>query len=132
MAAPMPLEAPVTTATLPCNFDMDFVPLPDGPSVTMAGLGSIVRKIGTIEPRCKGAYLEIYATVAASFDGRRQGGDHSPRSVRPGAGGDLRQYRRRGSVADLFGPGLCGGSGDPQVVAVAALQGAARGGPDPV
>jgi hypothetical protein len=53
--APMPFDAPVTTATLPASFDIvDFLRW-----VAAEGLSSpIVQEYGTIEPAFKAPYLK--------------------------------------------------------------------------
>src|SRR5690349_20107121 len=59
MPAPMPFDAPVTTATLPASFPIFPVLFRSALTGRPGSVTPIVRKYGTVEQRFKGLYLHF-------------------------------------------------------------------------
>src|ERR1700682_5958653 len=101
MPAPMPFEAPVTTATLFDNLFIGCVAEVEVLFFERTPLSSIVHNIGTNGRIVKGVVRNIWATAPPS----RGRGHHRPRHplrfVRSGADADLCRDRARGMSADL-------------------------------
>src|SRR5690349_2161230 len=106
MPAPMPFDAPVTTATLPASFPIFPVLFRSALTGRPWSVTSIVRKYGTVEQRFKGLYLQFcHAPVASPFRRRHPARGDPPRARRSGARGDLRRDRGGGLRPALFADG---------------------------
>src|SRR6185437_1473624 len=127
MPAPMPFDAPVTTATLPLSLLMTH------PEFGKWGTGSLVPWFATYELMAvvQGLVRSRYASVYPSRHGKHHLGRHSSCAVGPRAHGDLRLpvERRGGAILREFPEDQR--SHGAQVHAFATFPGVARCRADP-
>src|SRR5260370_39638049 len=128
MAAPMPLDAPVTMATLPLSLLMTF---PEGGWWSEERSNSVVRNIRTMELIVKGWYDESHAALGSPIDRRHHRGGHPACPVRSCTCRDL--CRAGGLVRRHHLLELPSGqrSQHPQIHAFTTLQGAQGSRVDP-